>query len=225
MKQIIIFSLCCLFSIVSIESTAQYTPQNVLKANVLGLGIGGFSLAYERAFTDNKSLLLTGRFMFFDFKDTKTFTFNGLGAVDVDYEVDLQLIGVLPEARFHLHSFFDRPAPEGFYVAPYFGFTRTKINAKSLTDNFTIAGGTNVSFAEIGGTTGYQFLIGEVITIDMFLGLGVTTFTLESVAVQVVSTTSSETVNDFVRFDQRLPLGTTLTGVLPRFGASIGLAF
>jgi hypothetical protein len=74
-----------------IESQAQYTPQNALRVNLLG--IGGFSVAPERAFTDNKSVVLTGRFIFFDFKDIKTFTFSGLGVIEVDYSVDLQLVG------------------------------------------------------------------------------------------------------------------------------------
>lgn len=225
MKQILLFSVSILLSLLSFESKAQYTSQNVLKANVLGVAVGGFSVAYERAFMGNKSVILTGRFMFYDFKDTKTFTFNGLGAVDVDYEVDMQLIGMLPEVRFYVHSFFKKEAPEGFYLAPYGGFTRSKFNVKSLTDDFMIGGGANVSFAELGGVLGYQFLIDDHITIDLFSGLGFTTFTLESVKVEVISTTSNEKINDFVRFDKRLPLGATLTGVLPRFGGSIGIAF
>lgn len=221
--KILIFSVFCVT--ISFSAQAQYTPQNVAKANVLGLGIGGFSLAYERAITNNLSGALTGRFMFFDFNDTKTFTFSGLGDVDVDYAIDLQLIGVLPEARFYVYSFFEKDAPEGLFLSPYLGFTRTKINVGSLTNNFTINGGTAISFLELGGTIGYQFLIADRITLDFFSGLGFTTFTLESVDVQVISTTSNETINDFVRFDRKLPLGATLTGALPRFGASIGIAF
>lgn len=221
--KILFISILCLT--ISYTSQAQYAPQNVVKANVLGIGIGGFSLAYERAITEKFSGALTGRFLFFDFKDTKTFTFSGLGAVDVDYEMDLQLVGVLPEVRFYTYSFFEKSAPEGLFLSPYVGFTRTKIGVGSLTNNFTINGGTAISFLELGGTIGYQFLIADRVTLDFFTGLGYTTFTIESVDVQVISTTSNETINDFIRFDRKLPLGATLTGALPRFGASIGIAF
>ncbi|MFK7950498.1 MAG: hypothetical protein AB8G11_23125, partial [Saprospiraceae bacterium] len=95
----------------------------------------------------------------------------------------------------------------------------------SLTNNFTINGGTVISFLELGGTIGYQFLIADRVTLDFFSGLGFTTFTLENVNVEVISTTSNETINDLLRFNRKLPLGATLTGALPRFGASIGIAF
>jgi hypothetical protein len=226
MKKILLFGLSIFFLCLgTIQSNAQYTPQNALKVNLLGIGIGGFSVAYERAYTDNKSATLTGRFMFYDFKDTKTFTFSSLGSVEVDYGVNMRLIGVLPEARFHLHSFFDQDAPEGLYLAPYLGFTRTKFTINSLSSAFTINGGTNLIFLEFGGLIGYQFLIADRITVDFFSGLGFTTFTLESVDIEVVSTTSDERINDFVKFDRTLPLGATLAGALPRFGASIGIAF
>ena len=211
--------------LISHSGQAQYTPQNVAKANILGLGVGGFSLSYERAITEDISGALTGRFMFFDFKGEQTFTFGNLGAVDLEYEMDLRLIGFLPEARFYLFSFFENDAPEGFFVSPYLGFTRTKISIGSLTNDFTINGGTAISFLEIGGTIGYQFLIADRITLDFFSGLGFTTFTLESIDVEVISTTNNERINDFISLDRRLPLGATLTGVLPRFGASIGIAF
>jgi hypothetical protein len=226
MKKILLFSLSIFFLCLgTIQSNAQYTPQNVLKVNLLGVGIGGFSVAYERAYTDNKSATLTGRFMFYDFKDTKTFTFDGLGSVDVDYGVNMRLIGVLPEARFYVHSLFEEDAPEGFYLAPYAGLTRTKFTVNSLSSAFTINGGTRLTFLEFGGLIGYQFLIADRITLDFFSGLGFTTFTLESVDIEVVSTTSNERINDFVKFDRKLPLGATLTGALPRFGASVGFAF
>lgn len=226
MKRLLLLGLSIFFLCLgTVQSKAQYAPNNVLKVNLLGVGIGGFSVAYERAYMDNKSATLTGRFMFYDFKDTKTFTFNGLGSVDVDYGVDMRLIGVLPEARFHLYSFFEKDAPEGLYLAPYMGFTRTKFTVNSLTTAFTIEGGTHLTFLEFGGLIGYQFLIADRITLDFFSGLGFTTFTLESVDIEVISTTSNERINDFVKFDRKLPLGATLTGALPRFGASIGFAF
>lgn len=218
------FSIFC-FAI-SFSTQAQYIQKdNIAKVNLLGATIGGFSLAYERALNEEVSAALTGRFMFYDFEDTKTFTFSSLGSVDVDYRVDMQLIGLLPEIRVYFHSFADKAAPDGLFVSPYAGFTRTKFGVESLTDNFTVGGGTTISFLEFGGILGYQFVIQDLITLDFFLGLGFTTLTLESVDVQVVSTTSNEKINDLIRFDRKLPLGATLTGLLPRFGASIGIAF
>jgi hypothetical protein len=224
--KIFIITLVFLLSNLCINQTfAQYNSQNVLKANILGAPIGGFSISYERAYTDNKSALITGRFMFYDFSDTQVFNFGTLGDVSVDYGVDFTLIGVLPEARFHLYSFFEQAAPEGFYIAPYAGFTRATFDVNSLNSNFVINGGTSASFAEIGGILGYQFVIGDHFVLDFFSGVGYSTFTLEKVNVEVVSTTSNEIINDYVNFDKTLPLGFTLTGFLPRFGASIGLAF
>jgi hypothetical protein len=226
MKRLFLFGLSTFFLCLgTIQSKAQFAPQNVVKANLLGIGVGGFSVAYERAYTDNKSATLTGRFMFYDFKDTKTFTFSGLGEVDVDYGVNMRLIGVLPEARFYLYSLFEEDTPEGLYLAPYLGFTRTKFTINSLSSAFTINGGTHLTFLEFGGLLGYQFLIANRITLDFFSGLAFTTFTLESVDIEVISTTSNERINDFIKFDKKLPLGATLTGALPRFGASIGFAF
>lgn len=221
--KVLTISIFCL--IIAFSAQAQYAPQNVAKANILGLGIGGFSLAYERAINEDLSAAITGRFMFYDFEDTQTFTFGSLGSVDVDYKMDLRLIGILPEGRLYLFSFFEKEAPEGFFLSPYAGYTQTRIRVGSLTSNFTINGGTTISFLEFGGTIGYQFLIADRITLDFFSGLGFTTFTLKNVDAEIISTTSNETINDLIRFDRRLPLGATLTGTLPRFGASIGIAF
>lgn len=224
--KVFIITLMLMISNLSINQTfAQYNSQNVLKANVLGAAIGGFSISYERAYRDNKSALLTGRFMFYDFSDTQVFSFGTLGDASVDYGIDFTLIGILPEARFHLYSFFEKDAPEGLYLAPYAGFTRATFDVNSLNSNFIINGGTSASFAEIGGILGYQFIIGDHFVLDFFSGLGYSTFTLEQVNVQVISTTSNEQINDKVNFDKALPLGFTLTGFLPRFGASIGFAF
>ncbi|MFK7950693.1 MAG: DUF3575 domain-containing protein, partial [Saprospiraceae bacterium] len=173
--KVLFISVFCL--IISFSIQAQNTRQNVAKANVLGLSVGGFSLAYERAITKDLSAGLTGRFMFYDFKDTQTFTFGSLGSVDVDYKMDLRLIGTLPEVRLYLFSFFEKDAPEGFFLSPYAGYTRTRIRVGSLTNNFTINGGTVISFLELGGTIGYQFLIADRVTLDFFSGLGFTTFT------------------------------------------------
>ncbi len=224
MKKALLFS-CLLLCISVVPMKAQHVRQNVLKANLLGIGIGGFSLAYERRFTDRLSATATGRFMFFDFKDTKTFTFNNLGAVEVDYEVEMNLQGILPEVRWYAYSLFKKDAPEGLYLAPYAGFTRTRFDVKSLTTAVAIESGTNIVFAEVGGTMGYQFLISNRITIDGFVGLGFSSLTLSSVDVTVRSNTSNEIVNDFIKFDKKLPIGATLTGVLPRFGLNIGVAF
>lgn len=200
-------------------------PKNVVKANLLGVAIGGFSLAYERAFTKKISGAATARFMFLDFKDTETFSFNGIGAVDVEYGVNMQLFGILPEGRFYLGSFFEKTAPEGFFLSPYLGFTSVGFEVRSLTDNFIITGNTTLSFFEIGGTLGYQFLIADKVSLDLFAGLGASTFTWESVGVRVRSTTSNEIIDDLLQFSERLPLGITFAGALPRFGASIGIAF
>jgi len=213
------------FSFNTTSLKAQDNAQNVLKANVLGAAIGGFSLSYERAYADNKSALVTGRFMFYDFSDNQVFDFGAAGEVSIDYGVDFTLIGVLPEARFHLSSFFEQDAPEGFYIAPYAGFTRATFDVNSLNSNFIINGGTSAFFVEFGGLLGYQFIIGDVLVLDFFSGLGYSSFTLEQVSVEVISTTSNEQINDYVNFNRSLPLGFTLTGFLPRFGASIGFTF
>lgn len=205
--------------------SAQYSSQNILKANVLGAAVGGFSLSYERAFMENKSAVLTGRFMFYDFNDTQVFNFGSAGVTSIDYSIDFSLIGVLPEVRFYVASLFEYDAPEGLYLAPYAGFTRATFDVNSLNNNFIINGGTSAFFVEIGGILGYQFIIGDRLTLDFFSGLGYSSFTLASISVEVISTTSNEQINDAVNFDKTLPLGATLTGFLPRFGASIGIAF
>lgn len=220
-KVLFVAIFCTLF--LSIQ--AQNTPQHVIKANVLGIGIGGFSLAYEHAFNEKVTGAVTGRFFFFDFRDNQAFTFGSLGTVDLEYKMNLALIGVLPEARFYVYSFFENAAPEGFFLSPYVGFTRTNVSVGSLSNNFIINGGTSITFLEFGGTIGYQFLIGERVTLDFFSGLGFTTLTVGNIDVEVISSTNSERINDIISFDRNLPFGATLTGVLPRFGASIGIAF
>jgi hypothetical protein len=213
------------FNLNQIKAQSEYTSKNVIKANVLGAAIGGFSISYERAFAENKSAVLTGRFMFYNFEDTQGFNFGNRGDVSIDYSIDFALVGVLPEVRFHVASLFEQNAPEGLYLAPYGGFTRATFDVNSLNSNFIINGGTSAFFVEFGGLLGYQFVIGDQLTLDFFSGLGYSSFTLEKVSVEVISTTSSEQINDFVDFKRTLPLGATLTGFLPRFGASIGLAF
>jgi len=124
-----------------------------------------------------------------------------------------------------LYSFFEQNAPEGLYIAPYAGFTRAKFDVNSLNSNFIINGGTSAVFVEAGGLLGYQFIIGDAFVLDFFSGIGYSSFTLEQVSVEVISTTTNDQINDYVNFDRSLPLGFTLTGFFPRFGGSIGFAF
>jgi hypothetical protein len=208
------------------QTSAQILTPNALKANLLGVGIGGFSLSYERAFLPSVSANVTGRFLFFDYEGTKSFNFPTLGLTEINYGLDLRLIGVLPEVRFHFFSFTEKEAPDGLYAAPYFGFTNTKIDIKSLSLGVSVEGGTTATFIEGGGIIGYEFLfLKERLLFDVFAGIGVSSFAISNVNINVTSHTTNETINDFVNFDQVLPFGGTLSGALPRFGASIGFTF
>ena len=73
--------LCILMTFGAVQTKAQLTRPNVIKANVLGTVVGGFSVSLEKAIDHNKSAALTGRFVFFDFREIVS---EGLAAAGID---------------------------------------------------------------------------------------------------------------------------------------------
>lgn len=133
---------------VSSKSFAQY---NVVKANIFSPAVYTGSLSFERVFNWGMS---------FDLGASYT------PATDISnsYIDGRQEISGY-SATIGLRKYTKMEAPDGFYFGPYL-----RHQSISFTEN-NIAATLNVSSA--GVKSGYQFIIGEAFSIDIFYGSGV----------------------------------------------------
>ena len=171
-------------------------PGNVIKVNPLGLIFGNVPIFYERRITDNMSGVLGVSML--------------MGSVEsIGIEYKYSGFGISPELRFY----FAGEAPRGFFAA--LGGTA---NFYTETVNFTDPFGIDPPEEYINQLTafgggviaGYQWIIGDVFVIDLFGGANYLS----------VSYTYDE---DFA--EGLFTGGLSFEGVMPRLGASIGLAF
>jgi hypothetical protein len=147
MRKLLLQSIICLSVFAGSTLKAQ---KNVLKANLLSPIVLTGSFFYERAITEKSSLQLGYFFTGFSISDTK---FRGYG--------------ITPEYR----NYTAGEVLNGFYIAPFLRYQNF-----SLSEEFKDSEGKNQEATAIlttyggGLTIGWQWLFGERITTDIFLG-------------------------------------------------------
>jgi hypothetical protein len=136
---------------------------NVIKFNPLALVFSRYSLAYERVLNENMSLVMEGAYVNQNIN---------LGIT----EFGITGFRVSPQFRYYITS-SRKGAPRGFYAAPYVEYSNYKM---SITQQFDPLGTgdegveASISFSLFGGGAclGYQWLVGDVVAIDLYAGAG-----------------------------------------------------
>lgn len=155
------------------ETPAVSTPKNVIKLNLSQLALVNFSLQYERAFHKNFSAALGVSYMLKRDIPGQIFTptENGSG-----YQLP-QFGGwaITPEIRFYPGKKVKHQAPHGFYMAPYFRYSKYSMYS-SYVDIDSISGDRSnyeVKASYSGFTAGLmlgsQWMIGKHFSIDWWI--------------------------------------------------------
>ncbi|MBX3103228.1 MAG: DUF3575 domain-containing protein [Bacteroidetes bacterium] len=197
--------------------------ENVIKLNLTGLAFLRASLGYERAFAEKHSGVLWVDFG--SYSTNNTLSSSSTGSSNNTQKFTYSQVGINLEYRFYPAGM----APRRFFVGPY--LVARNIGFKVVNEgedtspqgNYTTYKGEGkVNAMNIGGGVqlGYQFIIGDVFSIDLFGGLGYYTFGLGDYDVNYrYSDGSSET-------ESSADGGTfNISGLLPRLGIALGVAF
>lgn len=142
-------TLLC-FAMVSFTFAFAQQKSMVIKTNPLSLAVANINLGVEKSIAEKTTVQLhAGYWLGGTVGDTK---FDGFF--------------VTPEVRFYVT---DHGAPQGFYVAPFVRFE--SLSAKTKETVFGSAEG-KATLSRVGGgaVAGYQFLFGDKVTLDIFLG-------------------------------------------------------
>ncbi len=140
-----LFKVFTLVFALSLFANANLFGQSgVIKLNILSPIVSTLNLSYEHMLSEDRSAQLG-------------FFYTGASIGDTK----LSGIGITPEYRIYLG---DDPAPDGFYVAPFLRYQNFK-----LSSDFDNSEGTYSSFG-VGLIVGRQWLFGERVTFDIFLG-------------------------------------------------------
>ncbi len=139
MRKLIVVALV----FISFAST-QGQVKNLVKANLFSPLLRTGSFFYERTLSESSSLTLGFLFTSWGFGDS-----------------DITGWAVTPEYRFYLS---DKPAPEGFYIAPYLRYTSLSLTAENADGKAELTG--------VGGglLIGRQWIFKERISLDLFIG-------------------------------------------------------
>lgn len=175
--------------ILTFSSVVQAQEKKMaVKLNFLSPILTTGNLHFQYAFSEKGSVNVPVFYMF------------GVNRADVD----LDGFGFVPGFRFNPSG----QGLKGFYVEPFFSFWSFSLEAPFIDANFNTVQAT-ASWTVVGGglALGYQALIGDLITLDVFFGpkFGSGSVTYDD------PTQSFETPN--------------LSGVGVRFGATVGVAF
>ena len=169
------------------KSFAQDGKKNVFKTNLLSPLLGSYNFFYERVLSPKTSIQLGGGFTNIDISGTKLSGFR-----------------ITPEFRFYPTG----TSPKGFYLAPFANYQNLSLTVTDALTNFegkatltTIGGGLDI---------GYQWIFGDVVTLDLYIGPS-----FNSGEIEVETNGFSE--------DRFSVGGNSGTGV--RFGLSLGVAF
>ncbi len=197
MKAKFFLIILILFSIVALNNNlkAQDNKQNVITLSITNLALVTPTLYFERAIGEKTSLQLGAYYTGAKSNDVK---FTGLG--------------IIPELRFYPGA---KGAPRGFYFAPFLKYQNYSIST-TVSDVYLGIYDAKATLTGIGGglIIGNQFIIGDVVALDLFIG--------PSIANWSAKYKDNATESDFgdvsmINFEG--------TGVGVRLGISLGFAF
>jgi len=189
--------------------TGLFSQKNVIGINTLAFAMGEYQLYYERGITENISIR-AGIPLLFISQSYSDDVASG--------DISISAFGIIPEMRYY----FSGNSPKGFYLAPYAVFRRYSLSLKGTTTQSifsndpieSVSGKYGITMMGLGILPGYQFLIGKIITIDINLGFGF--YNISSGNGNYTTSSGTKT-----NFDADL----SISGILPRMGFSLGVAF
>ncbi len=148
------FFTCIIASVMLLVfvSSAFAQKQNAFKLNIFSPLVKTASVFYERALNDGTSAQLGFFYTGTKVGDSK---FSGWG--------------ITPELRLYPGK---NPDLKGFYIAPFFRYKTYSIEAPSIDVITQQEITAKATFSSIGGglLIGGQFLFGDIVTLDLFIG-------------------------------------------------------
>jgi hypothetical protein len=147
-------------SLLAFKGTSSGSDKtNAIKINILSPVVKTFSVFFEHGMNEKSSIQLGFFYTGFKISDTK---FSGFG--------------ITPEYRFHPSG----DGLAGFYVAPFIRYQNFNLTSESETEVYDSNTGyyslvtttDKATLSSFGGgvLAGYQWLFGDVVSLDLFLG-------------------------------------------------------
>jgi len=157
-------------------NAAPEVPQNFIKLNVLSLPLKNFHLQYEHVLSKRISVAIGGRYMPTSSIPFKSLVLDAIGNDDQDTRdlIDQSKIGniaITPEVRFYLGKGYGK----GFYVAPYYRYTKFSTNTVTVSFSEPIGPRRSVNLnGDLSGHTGglllgAQWFLSKSISLDWWI--------------------------------------------------------
>lgn len=150
---------------------------NIVKVNLMALGLKNYSFQYERVLTKKISFALGVRTMPTGSLPFQDVFVNQLGDDDPDLENDIKNLkvgnfAITPEVRFYLSK---KGYGRGFYIAPYYRYAKFKSeefpvdyeSGPTTTKTIKLKG--DIATNSGGLMFGAQWHLGKVVTLDWWI--------------------------------------------------------
>ena len=131
---------------------AQDSKKNMVKLNLMSPFIKTFNLAYERVLNEKMGLQIRGYY-------------TGYSNKEEDPQSKTEGFGIIPEFRLYLSD--KKPAPAGFFLAPFIRFD--KFDVTDSYEDGTENTGTYTDFG-VGLLLGHQAVFSNIVTLEAFIG-------------------------------------------------------
>ncbi len=199
------FLLILLFSFYEIS----FAQKAIIKINPLNPILGRFTLGAEVAVTENSSLSL---FVSRSNINYNRFNYRTANGSEIGGKLELNSWGFMPEYRYY----FGQQVLRGFYGGAYANYARMNTTISVNGGSASTTGKANASFNNygLGLMAGYNFLIKDHFSIDVFGGLGGFWYNVDEITINYQN-------EDVVR--QKIPI--PIAGLFPRIGVNLGYAF
>ena len=192
--------------------------KNIIKVNLMALGLKNYSFQYERVLTKHISVALGVRSMPTGGLPLKSTIIDLVGTDNPDVTQTLNDLkvgnfAITPEVRFYLSK---KGYGRGFYVAPYYRFA--KFSSEELPIEFDADGGGTKTIKLKGDVTtnsgglmfGAQWQIGKMVMIDWWIlggHYGVSKGTLSGVPSASLSANEQDEIRTIINdFENDIPL-------------------
>jgi len=186
MKKIILSLVLIGTTLIATESKAQY---NVIKINPLSAGLHTASIAWEHTINWNTSIQIGASYT----PATEIIS-------DVFDGDTLELTG--NSNTFELRKYSKRNAPKGFYWGPYLRRQSITLTEENLSSSLSVS--------SVGVMLGGHFLISGTVSLDMYFGLGLGSYSIS-------------TGDTFSDISDIIGTGSVTTGAA-RYGFTVGIA-
>jgi hypothetical protein len=156
MKKIILSLLFIVTTFTVTETKAQY---NVVKINPISAGLHTASIAWEHTLNWNTSIQIGTSYT---------------PAIEITSDLfdgdTLELSG--NSNTFELRKYTKRNSPKGFYWGPYLRRQTITLKENNLSSSLSVS--------SVGAMLGGHFLIGGTVSLDMYLGLGLGSYSIST---------------------------------------------